>query len=125
MTGVQTCALPISFPKELPTATKQASIAGILVATHISIADLIADGDQRVALLNGAATALKNDNAQRESERRANIEELKLAIQEAERQIAEDKQATEDSCDAIEKELTTVNELLTFANGVQNAGIGG
>ena len=88
-------------------------------------ADLIADGDQRVALLNGAATALKNDNAQRESERRANIEELKLAIQEAERQIAEDKQATEDSCDAIEKELTTVNELLTFANGVQNAGIGG
>ena len=114
-----------SFPKELPTATKQASIAGILVATHISIADLIADGDQRVALLNGAATALKNDNAQRESERRANIEELKLAIQEAERQIAEDKQVTEDSCDAIEKELTTVNELLTFANGVQNAGIGG
>jgi len=114
-----------SFPKELPTATKQASIAGILVATQINIADLIADGEQRVALLTSAAAALKNDNADRESARRTNIEELKLAIQEAERQIAEDKEATEASCDAIEKELASVQELLAFSNGVANPNVGG
>ncbi len=114
-----------SFPKELPTATKQQSIAGILIATQIDIGVLVADGEQRVALLTSAASALKADNAQRETERRENIEQLKQAIQEAERQIAEDKEATEASCDAIEKELASVQELLTFANGVANSSMGG
>ncbi|MCM1214157.1 MAG: hypothetical protein NC548_06505 [Lachnospiraceae bacterium] len=114
-----------SFPKELPTVTKQQSIAGILVATKISINDLIADGEQRVALLESAAKALKADNQQRETERNAEIEDLKQAIQEAQRLIAEDKRATDDSCDAIEKELESVQELLTFATGVANPNVGG
>lgn len=114
-----------SLPKEMPTATKQASIAGILKASGININDLIADGTQRKALLETAEAGLKADNEQRKTETEANIEELRTAIQEAERRMAEDKEATEASCDAIEHELETITSLLEFASGVANQNVGG
>lgn len=114
-----------SLPKEMPTETKQHSIAGILKFSGFDIYELIDDGKERLALLTAAKESLQTAHAQRNAEVNANIEQLKQAIQEAERQMAEDKHTTDTSCDAIDVEAAQLNALLQFADGVAQASNGG
>lgn len=107
-----------ALPKEMPTETKQSSIGGILQYSGIDIHELIDDGQRRLALLLAAADQLKADNAQREATTKGEIEELKKAIEEAERRISDDRRTTEASCDAIDTEVGQVRALLEFADGV-------
>ena len=114
-----------SLPREMPMKTKQGSISGILKYSGINIAELIDDGQRRMALLLAAKDQLKDDNLQREQATQSEIEQMKVAIQEAERQIAEDKKTTEQSCNAIEGEASVLKALLDFAEGVANVSEGG
>lgn len=107
-----------SLPKEMPTETKQGSIAGILKYSGIDIDTLIDDGQRRLAILLAAQSRLKEDNAQREAQMSEEIEQLKRAIQEAERRISEDKSTTEQSSNAIDAETVKLKALLDFASGV-------
>ena len=114
-----------SLPKEMPTETKQGSIASILRYSGIDIDALVDDGERRLALLLASQSQLKEDNSQREAQANKEIEELKLAIQEAERRISEDRHTTEQSCGAIEVESTQLRALLEFARGVSKISAGG
>lgn len=106
------------LPAEMTKPKKQLSIAGILAVNNINVADLIADGNNRINILNAAETSIKaeNDAAIREAEQ--DIERLKSLIESAEAKIAESKKKTSDACTAIHGEVEIVTQLLDFADGV-------
>ena len=106
------------LPPEMTKAKKQASIAGILDVNNIDVENLIADGNNRVHVLNAAGESIKTDNDAIVSEAEQDIEHLKAMIETAEAKIAEAKKKTSDAYAAIHEEVEAIIQLLDFADGI-------
>lgn len=106
------------LPAEMTKSKKQASIAGILAVNNINVENLIADGNNRISVLNAAAESIKAENDAAISEAEQDIEHLKSLIEAAEAKIAESKKKTSDASAAIREEVEAVTQLLDFADGI-------
>lgn len=106
------------LPAEMTKAKKQASIAGILAVDNIIVANLIADGNKRVSVLNVAEESIRSENDAAINDAEQDIERLKSLIEAAEAKIAELKKKTSDSSTAIRDEVESINQLLDFADGI-------
>lgn len=106
------------LPAEMTKSKKQASIAGILAVNNINVANLIADGNSRISVLNAAEDSIKAENDATINDAEQDIEHLKSLIEDAEAKIAESKKKTSDASAAIRDEVEAVTQLLDFADGI-------
>lgn len=106
------------LPAEMTKSKKQASIAGILAVNNINVANLIADGNNRINVLKAAEESIKAENDATINEAEQDIEHLKSLIEAAEAKIAESKKKTSEASAVIHEEVEAVTQLLDFADGV-------
>ena len=109
-----------ALPSEMTTVKKQVSIAGILSVNKVDINDLIQDGTDRLSALEEAKQSIIRENEAVVAESKSDIEELKAAIESAEKKISESEKRTSDICSSINLEVSSLNKLVEFADGIAN-----
>ena len=108
-----------TLPAEMPTTTKQTTVAGILSVSGTSIADLLADADERIAILNAARDKILEEREAEITATQGDIERLKGMIEEATKKIHEAEQIIENTKRDIDNERDGIDSLIVFCKGME------
>ena len=107
-----------TLPAEMTTAKKQASVYGILKVTGKSVDNLLMDAQDRLNTL----VAAKNKSIAEKDEviesAKADIEELKKAIEAANIIIQHAEEVKESIAKSVSDEVTVIEELVKFCEGM-------
>lgn len=106
-----------SLPKEMPTATKLASVKSILGNFGIANETVLEDGEKREAILNSALLQIVDKMKVEISEKEQEIESYKEKISNLEKEISRLNGVMEISGNLIECELERVRKLREFIQG--------
>lgn len=112
-------ALIDTLPAEMTTAKKQATVLGILAVSGKSLPDLLADAKERVAVLNVAQESIICDRTNEIDAAKADIEQLKQAIEAANIKIKDAEDIIEATKKSVDRELCVINALVEFCNGME------
>lgn len=107
-----------TLPKEMSTPKMQQTISGILAVTQKSIPDLLADGHKRIEVLTAACNAVIAERTAEIECANADIEQLKLAIEAAEKVIKHAEDVMEATKHQVEDEVAVIEKLLKFSEGM-------
>ncbi len=107
-----------TLPAEMTTAKKQASVYGILKVTGKSVDSLLMDAEDRLNTL----VAAKNKSIAEKDEviesAKADIEELKKAIEAANIIIQHAEEVKESIAKSVSDEVAVIEELVKFCEGM-------
>lgn len=106
-----------SLPKEMPTATKKASVLAILGSFGLTVTGVSLDGEKRIEVLAGVLDKIFADGKHEISTKEAEIERYKEEIARLEKEITEQQAEMKFSDDAINAEITRISELGKFIGG--------
>lgn len=103
-----------SLPKEMPTATKQATAAQLLESFGLTIETVCLDGQTRLGFLEAAREKMSFDSAAVIEHKEQAIEEHKEVIANLEKEIADENDAINRSNTKISEEVERVQKLVEF-----------
>lgn len=107
-----------TLPAEMTTAKKQASVYGILKVTGKSVDSLLMDAEDRLNIL----VAAKNKSIAEKDEviesAKADIEDLKKAIEAANIIIQHAEEVKESITKSVSDEVAVIEELVKFCEGM-------
>lgn len=107
-----------TLPAEMTTAKKQASVYGILKVTGKSVDSLLMDAEERMGILVAARDkSIAEKDAVIESAK-ADIEELKKAIEAAHIIIQHAEEVKESIAKSVSDEVAVIEELVKFCEGM-------
>lgn len=107
-----------TLPAEMTTAKKQASVYGILKVTGKSVDSLLLDAEDRVNMLVAANNKIVKEKDEVINTAKADIEELKKAIEAANILIKNAEEVKESTIKAVNDEIEAINELVKFCEGM-------
>lgn len=106
-----------TLPKEMATATKQATVKGIMASFGLTEEVVVEDGQHRNEILLSIEKQIK-DNCENEIvNTKATIEECKKEIERLEKMIAEAETDMKISEEKIDAECARINKLIDFIVG--------
>ena len=108
-----------SLPKEMVTATKQASVLAILGSFGLTATAVLADGDQRMNVLATINKQIGDNCVATVTSKEAEIEEMKKKIAELQADIAAELDTHKKSSEAITKEVARIDDLVEFIGGTK------
>lgn len=114
-------ALIDTLPSEMTTATKQSTVAGILAVSGKAIHDLIADAKRRSDVLRAAQSKVVSERTEQINAAKADIEELKQAIEAANIQIKEAEDIISATEKTVDDEIKAITDLVEFCSGMEVA----
>lgn len=112
-------ALIDTLPAEMTTPKKQATVFGILAVSGKSLSDLLADANERVSVLNVAQESIVRGRTDEINIAKADIEQLKQAIEAANIKIKEAEDIIEATKMSVSHELGEISALVEFCNGME------
>lgn len=112
-------ALLNTLPAEMTTAKKQVTVSGILVVSGKSLTDLLADAKERVTVLSAAQESVIHERTNEINVAKADIEQLKQAIEAANIKIKGAEDIIEATKKSVSDELGVINALVEFCNGME------
>lgn len=107
-----------TLPAEMTTAKKQASVYGILKVTGKSVESLLLDAEDRVNMLVAANNKIVKEKDEVINTAKADIEELKKAIEAANITIKNAEEIKESTMKAVDDEIKAIDELVQFCEGM-------
>lgn len=107
-----------TLPAEMTTAKKQASVYGILKVTGKSVDSLLLDAEDRVNILAAANNKIVKEQDEIINTAKADIEELKKAIEAANITIQHAEEIKESTIKSVDDEIGFINELIKFCEGM-------
>ena len=110
--------LMAALPSSTPTATAQTSIKMTLNVIGMNINDIIIDGTSRIEALNTELNMQTINCKTLVDETNQDIEMMKVAIENAQKKIAEAELTLENNKNSIEAEVKRLENLIGFAEGV-------
>lgn len=111
-------ALINTLPEEMSTATKQSTVSGILAVSGKSVEHLVDDALKRTSALNAACDKINNDRTLEIQNIKADIEELKKAIECANIKIKEAEDIISATNESVHDEVKIINDLIEFCKGM-------
>ena len=114
-------ALIATLPAEMTTAKKQSTVAGILLVSGKSVADLLGDAEKRVETLKAAQEKIVGERSDEINVAKADIEELKRAIESANIKIKEAEDIIAATEKSVEDEIKVITDLVEFCTGMEAA----
>lgn len=114
-------ALIATLPPEMPTATKQATIAGILAVSGIKVETLLSDGDTRMSMLKAAESKITRERTAEIEIAKMDIEALKQAIESANIKIKEAEDIISAAQSSITDEVKSITNLIEFCKGMEES----
>lgn len=112
-------ALIETLPEEMTTAKKQSTVSGILFVSGKSVESLIADAENRVNILCSAKDKIVGEYSAEIENAKADIEELKLAIERANVKIKESEDIIAATEQSVNDEVKAIDALVEFCNGME------
>lgn len=106
-----------SLPKEMPNDTKKVTVLSILSSFGVTVEEVLADSENRAAILNSALKNIVANNENVIADHNANIEQKKKEIQELEKDNASRELIIKSTSDKIEDEMKRISELASFIGG--------
>ena len=113
-------ALIDTLPDEMTTAKKQSTVAGILLVSGKSVAELMDDATKRIDTLRAAQEKIVGERTNEIAAANADIEELKKAIEMANLKIKEAEDIIAATKKSVEDELDAIGEMVKFCEGMEN-----
>ena len=110
--------LVAALPTNIPTATKQESIKMTLGVIGLSLSDILLDGTARMEAVTDSIEAYTKENIRIKEETSAEIETLKIAIENAQKHIIETEERTKHAIDVLSIEKARIENLIHFAEGI-------
>jgi len=107
-----------TLPTEMPTATKQKTVAGILMVSKKPVADLVSDALNRMEVLRAARDKVVGEYTDEIDSAKADIETMKQAIEAANIKIKQDQDIITATNKSIDEEIKIMNELVEFCKGM-------
>ena len=107
-----------TLPAEMTTVKKQSSVYGILKVTGKSVDSLLMDAANRVGVLSAANNKIIRENDEVINTAKADIEELKKAIEAANITIKNAEEIKESTIKAVDDEIKVIDELVKFCEGM-------
>ena len=107
-----------TLPAEMTTAKKQASVYGILKVTGKSVDSLLMDAEDRVNMLVAANNKVVKEKDEVINTAKADIEDLKKAIEASNITIKNAEEIKESTMKAVEDEIKAIDELVQFCEGM-------
>ena len=107
-----------TLPAEMTTAKKQSSVYGILKVTGKSVDSLLLDAENRMNILAAANNKIVKENDEVINTAKADIEELKKAIEAANITIKNAEEIKESTIKAVDDEIKAIDELVKFCEGM-------
>ena len=107
-----------TLPAEMTTAKKQASVYGILKVTGKSVESLLLDAENRVNMLVAANNKIVKEKDAVINTAKADIEDLKKAIEAANIIIKNAEEMKESTMKAVDDEIKVIDELVQFCEGM-------
>lgn len=114
-------ALIATLPPEMPTATKQVTIAGILAVSGIKVETLLSDGDTRMSMLKAAESKITGERTAEIEIAKMDIEALKQAIEVANIKIKEAEDIISAAQKSITDEVKSITNLMEFCKGMEES----
>ena len=108
-----------TLPPEMTTAKKQGTVAGILKVSGKSCNSLVEDAQARVETLRAACNKVLTERFAENDIANADIEDLKKAIEAATIKINENEELMEATKKAIDDEISRIDGLVEFCNGME------
>ena len=103
-----------ALPKELNNDAKKASVIGILSASNLDVATLIADGDVRKQALLSTLKAFSDETTTIVESKKTEIAELELKIDQLKTEINDRKNAQEKQDNLIKDEVENIQGIIDF-----------
>ena len=107
-----------TLPAEMTTAKKQASVYGILKVTGKSVDSLLMDAEDRTSILVAARDKSIAEKDEVINSAKADIEELKKAIEAANIIIQHAEEVKESIAKSVSDEIAVIDELVKFCEGM-------
>ena len=107
-----------TLPAEMTTAKKQASVYGILKVTGKSVDGLLMDAEDRLNMLVAARNKSIAEKDEVIDSAKADIEELKRAIEAANIIIQHAEEVKESIAKSVSDEIAVIEELVKFCEGM-------
>lgn len=107
-----------TLPAEMTTAKKQISVYGILKVTGKSVDSLLMDAEGRISTLLAANNKIVKEKDEVINNAKADIEELKKAIEAANVVIKNAEEIKESTMKAVNDEIKAIDELVQFCEGM-------
>ena len=112
-------ALIDTLPAEMTTAKKQMTVSGILAVSGKSLIDLQNDAGKRIGTLIGARDIIVGKKMDEINTAKADIEQLKQAIEAANIKIKEAEDIIEATKKSVNEEIGAIDALLEFCKGME------
>ena len=113
-------ALIDTLPEEMTTAKKQSTVAGILAVSGRLVADLLNDAKTRMDILSAAKQKIVYERSEEISNAKADIEELKKAIEAANIKIKEAEDIISATEKSVDEEVKIIEDLVNFCSGMED-----
>lgn len=107
-----------TLPAEMTTAKKQNSVYGILKVTGKSVDSLLMDAEDRMRILTAARDKSIAEKDAVINSSKADIEELKKAIEAANIIIQHAEEVKESIAKSVSDEVAVIEELVKFCEGM-------
>lgn len=106
-----------TLPKEMPQATKKATVLSILGASGITVNEVMEDGESRKSILCTVRSEIDADNSSKIESAEAEIERLRAEIENQNTIIYNAKAEMEAADKRIDDEIAVINSLENFIGG--------
>lgn len=106
-----------SLPKEMVTATKNASVLSTLGVFGLTATEVTEDGESRLSVLKAAADKVVADMEAEIDAKKAEIESHKEEIARLEKEISSHEDTIRETEAAANEEIGRINELIEFVGG--------
>ena len=106
-----------SLPKEMPDATKKATVLAILSSFGLTVDEVLADAVNRNVVIKSAFTSIEHENNEVIDSNNVSIEQKKLEIQDLEKDNADRTVVIKNTEDKVEAEIKRIEALVKFIGG--------
>lgn len=106
-----------SLPKEMATATKQATVKGIMSSFGLTTDIVASDGEKRIAITTAVANQVKDSCEGEIAETKIKIEEHKQEIERLEKVISEAETDMKVCREKVDAECERIKALINFIIG--------
>ena len=106
-----------SLPKEMPDATKKATVLSILASFGLTVDEVLADAKDRNAVIKSALGDIVNENESVIDNNNTAIEQKKLEIQDLEKDNSDRRLVIKNTEDKVEAEIKRIDGLVRFIGG--------
>lgn len=106
-----------SLPETMAEATKKSSVSSLLGIFGLTVAEVIEDGQKRIALISRALDDITSEATANIAMMESEVEEHKKAIESLERNIAEAKANEKHSNELVREEAERIAGLVKFIGG--------